>query len=53
MCQVEGFDEVERAFVHVDYERRNEPEHKASSNLPLLYCFFGRLNPFLCADGLV
>ena len=29
VCQVEGFDEVERAFVHVDYERRNEPEHKA------------------------
>lgn len=29
LCQVEGFDEVERAFVHVDYERRDEPEHKA------------------------
>lgn len=29
VCQVEGFDEVERAFVHVDYERRDEPEHKA------------------------
>ena len=28
MLQVEGFDEVERAFVHVDYERREEPEHK-------------------------
>ena len=28
--QVEGFDEVERAFVHVDYERREEPEHKVT-----------------------
>jgi divalent metal cation (Fe/Co/Zn/Cd) transporter len=27
--KVESFDEVERAFVHVDYERREEPEHKA------------------------
>ncbi len=27
--QVEAFDEVERAFVHVDYSHRTEPEHKA------------------------
>lgn len=26
--QVEAFDEVERAFVHVDYTKRSEPEHK-------------------------
>ena len=26
--QVENMDEVERAFVHVDYERRESPEHK-------------------------
>ncbi|CAK0784774.1 hypothetical protein CVIRNUC_007978 [Coccomyxa viridis] len=31
--KVEGFDEVERAFVHVDYERRDEPEHKVERNL--------------------
>ncbi|EIE27327.1 cation efflux protein [Coccomyxa subellipsoidea C-169] len=31
--RVEGFDEVERAFVHVDYERRVEPEHKVDRNL--------------------
>ncbi|CAL8462983.1 g2517 [Coccomyxa elongata] len=31
--RVEGFDEVERAFVHVDYERRDEPEHKVDRNL--------------------
>ena len=30
--KVEGFDEVERAFVHVDYEHRDEPEHKVSSH---------------------
>lgn len=27
--QVEAFDEVERAFVHVDWAHRDEPEHKA------------------------
>ena len=32
--QVEGFDEVERAFVHVDYERREEPEHKVTGPQP-------------------
>ena len=26
-------DEVERAFVHVDYEMRVEPEHKVERNL--------------------
>ena len=31
--QVEGLDEVERAFVHVDYEERVEPEHKVDRNL--------------------
>ena len=30
--KVEGFDEVERAFVHVDYARRDEPEHKARTH---------------------
>lgn len=28
--QVEGLEEVERAFVHVDYALRAEPEHKVS-----------------------
>ena len=32
-CQVEAFEEVERAFVHVDYLRRSEPEHKVDYNL--------------------
>ncbi len=31
--QVEAFDEVERAFVHVDYINRPEPEHKVDYNL--------------------
>lgn len=31
--QVEAFDEVERAFVHVDYTKRMEPEHKVDYNL--------------------
>ena len=31
--QVEAFDEVERAFVHVDYCQRLEPEHKVDFNL--------------------
>ena len=31
--QVEAFDEVERAFVHVDYCQRIEPEHKVDYNL--------------------
>lgn len=26
--KLEHLDEVERAFVHVDYEKREEPEHK-------------------------
>ncbi len=30
--KVEGFDEVERAFVHVDYARREEPEHKVCAH---------------------
>ena len=29
VAQVEAFDEVERAFVHVDWAHREEPEHKA------------------------
>lgn len=33
MDQVEAFEEVERAFVHVDYLRRDEPEHKVDYNL--------------------
>ena len=28
--QVEGLEEVERAFVHVDYALRAEPEHKVN-----------------------
>ena len=38
MLQVEALAEVERAFVHVDYIRREELEHKVrglSSNLVL------------------
>ncbi|KAK9828197.1 hypothetical protein WJX74_002590 [Apatococcus lobatus] len=31
--KVEAFDEVERAFVHVDYTKRFEPEHKVDYNL--------------------
>ena len=31
--QVEALDEVERAFVHVDYKCRDEPEHKVERNL--------------------
>lgn len=31
--QVEALDEVERVFVHVDYEQRDEPEHKVERNL--------------------
>ena len=31
--QVEALDEVERAFVHVDYKQRDEPEHKVERNL--------------------
>ena len=31
--QVEAFEEVERAFVHVDYRMRAEPEHKVDYNL--------------------
>ncbi|KAK9868820.1 hypothetical protein WJX84_006295 [Apatococcus fuscideae] len=31
--KVEAFDEVERAFVHVDYINRPEPEHKVDYNL--------------------
>ena len=30
---MEAFDEVERAFVHVDYCKRLEPEHKVDYNL--------------------
>ena len=30
---MEALDEVERAFVHVDYEQRDEPEHKIERNL--------------------
>ena len=32
-AQVEALAEVERAFVHVDYETRDEPEHKVERNL--------------------
>ena len=31
--QLEALDEVERAFVHVDYTKRDEPEHKVERNL--------------------
>jgi len=27
-AQIEALEEVERAFVHVDYEMRDLPEHK-------------------------
>ena len=30
---MEALDEVERAFVHVDYKQRDEPEHKVERNL--------------------
>lgn len=33
MLQLEALDEVERAFVHVDYRKRPEPEHKVEFNL--------------------
>lgn len=33
LLQLEALDEVERAFVHVDYTRRDEPEHKVERNL--------------------
>lgn len=31
--QLEAIEDVERAFVHVDYARRKEPEHKVDRNL--------------------
>lgn len=34
--QVEGLEEVERAFVHVDYALRAEPEHKVTRFHPCL-----------------
>lgn len=33
MLQLEALDEVERAFVHVDYTKRDEPEHKVERNM--------------------
>ena len=33
VLQLEALDEVERAFVHVDYIKRDEPEHKVERNL--------------------
>ena len=33
--QIEALEEVERAFVHVDYERRDGLEHKAERELVL------------------
>ncbi|KAK9807039.1 hypothetical protein WJX72_011532 [[Myrmecia] bisecta] len=33
--KLEAYDQVERAFVHVDYARRSEPEHKVERNLLL------------------
>ena len=30
--QIEALEEVERAFVHVDYASRELPEHKVSSS---------------------
>lgn len=33
LLQLEALDEVERAFVHVDYTRRDEPEHKVERNM--------------------
>ena len=48
--QVEGFDEVERAFVHVDYERREEPEHKVAALVqPGLYAFWSE-KPLSCSS---
>ena len=32
--QIEALEEVERAFVHVDYASRELPEHKVSSPMP-------------------
>lgn len=29
--QVEAIEDVERCFVHVDFQTRDEPEHKASA----------------------
>ncbi|PSC72281.1 CDF membrane [Micractinium conductrix] len=31
--KLEALDQVERAFVHVDYQRRHLPEHKVERNL--------------------
>jgi len=33
LLQLEALEEVERAFVHVDYTKRDEPEHKVERNL--------------------
>ena len=36
MVQIEAIDEVERAFVHVDYCQREVPEHKVERTLSQL-----------------
>ena len=33
--QIEELEEVERAFVHVDYQQRDAPEHKVERELLL------------------
>jgi hypothetical protein len=47
--QLEAFEEVERAFVHVDYERREEPEHKVQTPAAEV-TFFWHLNSCLNAS---
>ncbi len=32
-AQVEALEDVERCFVHVDYQTRDEPEHKVERGL--------------------
>ena len=33
LTQIEALEDVERAFVHVDYQQRDEPEHKVERSL--------------------
>lgn len=35
VVQIEALDDVERCFVHVDYQTRDEPEHKVERGLSL------------------
>ena len=34
-AQIEALDDVERCFVHVDYQTRDEPEHKVERGLSI------------------